>query len=59
MGSGGDSPSVGSLGWLWVVSPTLCWATAIVIRIISSRTAFLMAYEAVIFAHVASSLDWG
>ena len=42
-----------------VVVPTTCWVTAIVTRMIPSRTAFLMAYEAAIFAHVASSFDQG
>ena len=57
MGSGGDNPGVGSLGWFRVVVPTTCWATLIITRIIPSRTAVLMAYKAAVFAHVVSSLD--
>ena len=59
IGSGGNCPGMGSLGWFQVVSSTTCWVIVIVIRMIPSRTAFLMTYEAAIFTHVASSLDWG
>ena len=59
MESGGDCPGMGSLGWFQVISPTACWAIVIVTRMIASRTAFFIAYEAVIFMHMASLLDWG
>ena len=59
MGGGGDDLGMGSLGWFQVVVPTTCWAILIVTKMIPSRTAFFMAYETVVFAHVASSLNWG
>ena len=59
MESGGDCPGMGSLGWFQVISPTACWAIVIVTRMIASRTAFLVAYEAVILAHVASIFNQG
>ena len=59
MESGGDDPGMGSLGWFWVVAPTTCWATSIVTRMIPSRTAFFMVYEAAIFMYVVSPLDQG
>ena len=57
MGSSGDSPGMGSLGWFQIVVPTTHWRTLIVTRMIPSRTAFLMAYEAVISMHVVSLLN--
>ena len=56
MGSGGDGPGVGSLGWFWVVAPATCWVIVIVTRIIPSRTAFFMAYV-VISMHVVSMFN--
>ena len=56
---GGDDPGVDSLGWFRVVVPTTCWVIPIVTRVIPSRTAFFMAYETVIFMHVASLLNQG
>ena len=59
MESGGDNHGMGSLGWFRVVVPTTSWMAPIVIRMIPSRTALFIAYEAAIFTHVVSSLDWG
>ena len=59
MGSGGDSPGMGSLGWSWVGIPATSWAVITVTRMIPSRTAFLMAYEAAILTHVVSMFNWG
>ena len=59
MGSGGDDPSMGGLGWFQVVMPTTCWVIPIVTRMIPSRVIFFMAYEAVVFIHMASSLNQG
>ena len=59
MGSGGDDPSMGSLGWFWVVVPVTRWVIPIVTRMIPSRTAFFMAYKAAIFMHMVSLLNWG
>ena len=59
MGSGGDNPGVGSLGWFQVDTPATSWAATIITRIVPSRTAFLVAYKAVILAHVASAFDQG
>ena len=59
MGSGGDNPGMYNLGWFQVGMPTTSWVTMIVTRMISSRTAFLVAYEAVILAHVASIFNQG
>ena len=56
IGSSGDDPSVGSLGCFQVVVPTTHWVILIVTRMIPSRIAFFMAYEAAIFVHVASLL---
>ena len=59
MGGGGDGPDMGSLGWFQVDAPTTCWTATIVTRMIPSRMAFLMVYEAVILAHVVSVFDQG
>ena len=59
IGSGGDSPSMGSLGWFWVGAPATCWMAMIMTRMIPSRTAFLMTYEAAILMHVASMFNQG
>ena len=59
MGSGGDDPSMGNLGWFQVVAPTTHWAIPIVTRMIPCRTAFFIAYEIVVFVHMMSLFDQG
>ena len=59
IGSGGDNPSVGSLGWFWVGMPATSRVAMTVTKMIPSRIAFLVAYEAVILVHVVSTFDQG
>ena len=59
MEDGGDDPGMGSLGWFQIVVPTTCWVILIVTRVISSRTAFFMAYGTAVFTYVVHSFDWG
>ena len=59
MGGDGADPGVGNLGWLQIGAPATSWVVAIISRIISSRTAFLVTYEAVVLVHVISTFDQG